>query len=492
MKVTFVYPDLSLKSQRKFYHGIAFLSGVLKRAGHQTSLIHIFEPIGEPEFINLIVKKSPDLVAFSTTTNMFEVTLKYVRLIKKHFSMPVICGGIHPTILPDEVINCDEIDMICIGEGEFALLELCDKIDKKEDIRNILNIWVKQDGRIYKNTLRPLIQDLDRLPFPDRDIYNQESLEDARLKRAVFMVSRGCPYACSYCCNHKIANIYGDKYVRFRSVNNVLDEIELVIKKHSVKYITFHDDIFTQDKKWLKEFGLKYNKKINLPFICNSRVNLLDKEVISILKNANCQGINMGIESGNDYIRQQILNRNITREQIIKAFRLCKEFGIKATSYNMVGLPFEDMEKIWDTINLNAEIMPQYIQTSIFYPYPGTDLYNLCVQNRFLSNIKVNNYFERSTLSQPTITSRQVDYAFHNFEFMVALYSVVNKFTDIVKTKIDRFIQKLFFTNSPIISICARIHALWKDVIHYYCSIIIYYKEYGLKYVLQKIIRKLF
>jgi len=189
MKVTFVYPDLSLASRGKFYHGVAFLSAVLREAGHQTSLIHISKPLVDEEFISTVSSESPDLIAFSTTTNMFRTARRYARLVKKNFQLPIICGGIHPTIVPEEVINCPEIDMVCLGEGEFALLELCNKMNGNEEIYSIQNIWVKEYGKIHRNPVRPLIQDLDELPFPDRTIYDYASLEDAKLMESVY---EGC------------------------------------------------------------------------------------------------------------------------------------------------------------------------------------------------------------------------------------------------------------------------------------------------------------
>ncbi|MCK4823025.1 radical SAM protein, partial [bacterium] len=265
------------------------------------------------------------------------------------------------------------------------------------------------------------IQDLDELPFPDRTIYDYASLEDAKLNRAVFMASRGCPYNCSYCCNHKLKEISTGQYVRFRSVDNIIKEIQLVTGEHQVKSVTFHDDTLTLKKEWLREFSEKYRQKINLPFICNSRANLLDKEIISLLKNAGCQGISMGIESGNDYIRQTVLNRNINEQQIVNSFGLCKEYNIPAASYNMVGLPFEDLEKILDTIKLNAQIRPTSMQVSIFFPYPGTNIYDVCSKNNFLSDIEVDSYFERTILLQPSISGKQVEFAFRSFKLTVWL-----------------------------------------------------------------------
>jgi anaerobic magnesium-protoporphyrin IX monomethyl ester cyclase len=491
MKVTFVYPDLSLKSQGKFYHGPAFLSAVLKQADHRTSLIHITKPITDEKFLSLISQEKPDLIAFSTTTNMFKAARRYAKLAKNNTEVPIIFGGIHPTIVPEEVISCPEIDMVCVGEGEYALLELCNKMSESKEICSIHNIWVKEDGKIHRNPLRPVIQDLDELPFPDRNIYDYASLEDAKLNRAVFMASRGCPYNCSYCCNHKLKEINSGQYVRFRSVDNIIQEIQLVTREHPVKSVTFHDDILTLKKEWLREFSQEYRQKINLPFICNSRANLLDREIVSLLKSAGCHGINMGIESGNDYIRQKVLNRNITKQQIVRAFGLCKEYNIPVASYNMVGLPFEDLEKIIDTIKLNAQIRPGSMQVSIFFPYPGTKIYEACLKNNFMSDIEVNSYFERTILLQPSISGKKVEFAFRSFKFMVWLYFYLDKLPKGIAKVIERNLEKMFLSANSILSIGAKIFLFCTDVKYYANTIRKYYKEYGLSYVIRKAVKKI-
>jgi len=425
MRVVFVYPDLSIGSRGKFYHGIAHISAMLKKHGHETSLIHLVSPLSESDYINLISSKSPELIAFSSTTNMFSYVRRYARITRANYpDIPIICGGIHPTLDPEDAIACEDIDMVCLGEGEEAMVELCDKIGRGEEIDQIQNIWIKMAGKVCKNPLRPVVENLDALPFADRDLFDYESLEDARLKRVVFMASRGCPYKCTFCSNHELKRIYPGRYVRFRSIDNVIAEAEEVVGRYRPEYAVFHDDILTLKKKWLAEFAQKWKKKIGLPFSCNSRVNLLDRETVMLLKEAGCFEVSMGIESGNPLIREQVLNRKMSNQEVINAFDLCHRYGIRTVSYNMVGLPFEDMRKILDTVKLNAEIKPTNLQVSIFYPFPHTKLYDVCVKNGFLSNRSVNSLFEDTVLEQPSITRRQIHFFFKNFARLVRLYSI--------------------------------------------------------------------
>ena len=423
MKVTFIYPDTGLG---KFNQGIGYLSSVLKQRGHQTGLIHLKKAVKRTEFYKLLSEKRGDLIAFSVSTNMFDYALKLSSWVKEDFNLPVIFGGIHPTISSEEVIDVKSVDMICVGEGEEALAELSDRLERDRDITIIRNIWVKKNNKIYKNEIRPLIDDLDSLPFPDRDIFDREALVEMKERDAPFvMASRGCPYNCSYCCNHTLKRLYKGKgsYTRFRGVDNVLDEIEEIRARYAFNdTIIFHDDIFPLRKEWLREFALKYKQRINLPFLCNLRPELAGKEAVELLKEAGCDQISMGIESGNDYIRRQVMDRKMSREKLISAFSICKAEGIKVQSFNMIGLPFEDINMAFDTIKLNVEIKPDKIQSSIFYPYPGTALYEICRKQNFLTAKTMDNYFDESILSLPDISPRQVYFVKHYFTKMVKRY----------------------------------------------------------------------
>jgi anaerobic magnesium-protoporphyrin IX monomethyl ester cyclase len=423
VKITFIYPDTGLG---KFNQGIGYLSSVLKERGHQTDLIHLRKLVKQKEFHKLLSQNKGDLIAFSVSTNMFNYALKLASWVKKDFNLPVIFGGIHPTISPQEVIEAEPMDMVCIGEGEEALGELCDRLEADRDITNIRNIWVKRKNRIYKNEIRPLIDDLNSLPFPDRRIFDREALVEMKEKDAPFvMASRGCPYDCSYCCNHTLKTLYKDKgrYFRIRGVDNVLDEIEQLKAQYAFNNtIIFHDDIFPTRRDWLEEFSVKYRQRINLPFLCNLRPELASKDTVGLLRQAGCAQVSMGIESGNDYMRREVMLRNISRQKLIDSFSACKAEGIKVQSFNMVGLPFEDINMAFDTVKLNVELKPDKIQSSIFYPYPQTALYEVCRKQNFLTNKTMDNYFDESVLCLPDISARQIYFVKHYFTKMVKHY----------------------------------------------------------------------
>jgi radical SAM superfamily enzyme YgiQ (UPF0313 family) len=285
------------------------------------------------------------------------------------------------------------------------------------------------------------------LPYPDREIFHYESLEEMGERRFTIMASRGCPYDCSYCCNHIIKAQYPNReeYVRFRSAENVIGEIEKGLKEYpSIERIFFHDDILPLNRKWFDEFVELYKKRIVLPFICNNRVNLMNKDTIIKLKEAGCIQVGLGIESGNDAIRTSILNRNTSQEQIISAFRDASNLGIRTYAFNMVGLPFENKMAVLDTVKLNARVKASKIQTSIFFPYPFTRLYKLCLEKGYLKEgVTVDNYFNDSIVQLDTMRREEIVFFKTYFTSLVKIYRTIFLFPSIFQKPMERFFDNL-------------------------------------------------
>jgi radical SAM superfamily enzyme YgiQ (UPF0313 family) len=390
---------------------VGSLSAVLKRAGHCTSLLHLEKDVPSKWLLLQIERFKPDLIAMSTTTHQFPYIRKYAGWIKQHFTTPIVCGGIHPTLAPHEVIAEEGIDMVCVGEGEYPLLELVNGLEKGREISKVSNIWVKQEGKILQNPLRPLLQDLDELPFPDRDLFNFPQILRRWGGVADIMASRGCPHNCTYCCNHSLKKLYTGlgKFIRQRSVAQVIAEVQQIVSKYKVKMIDFSDDTFTANKNWLREFCWHYPREVGLPFTCTARVEDMTRAVLTELKGAGCERLNIGLESGNDWLRQEILQRKMTNEQIRTAFATAHELDLKTFTYNMIGLPFETPEMAEETIALNQEINPHRIGMSTFYPYPGTKLFQICLELGFLTSAHEDSYMEDGTvLNLPTLSNEQI------------------------------------------------------------------------------------
>ena len=391
MRMLFVYKSYE-------WLGIEYLSAALEKAGHKTDLAFEYGLGGTFYFsyfrsksnhnsiLNKIDEFKPDMILFSSTTNLFPWVREVAKEIKNHCNIPIIIGGIHATILPERVLSDNNIDMVCIGEGELAIVELANKMEQGKEYHDTKNIWFKQNNKIIKNSVRPLIGNLDQLPFPNKDLfYKYGCITD----RVYVATGRGCPYSCPYCHNHQLKKIYketGCNYVRRRSVASVIEELEIYKLKYRIKSVHFYDDTFNLNKEWILEFSEKYKEKIGLPFFCLTRANHIDRESVEALKEARCECIGMALESGNSYIRNELLKRNMSDEQIYEAGKIINENKIQLVTFNMFCLPGETPQQMLETAYMNFQLKPHSIFTYTFYPFPGTDLMKISLEQNYIDD----------------------------------------------------------------------------------------------------------
>jgi len=447
MKILLIYPNI-VESPKDISAGLATLISVCKKAGHKTALIDTTFKISDSEILQKAKSFQPELIAFTTATNDFAYACHIAGLLKKQFKVPIIAGGFHPTIAPEEAISKPCFDMICLGEGEKALLELATNLEKNKSIDKIKNLWIKKSGKIIKNPLRPLISDLDKVPCPDRGLFDYKKYLDWNHGTATFISTRGCPFQCTYCINHFLMKKYSNKgpYVRFRSIDNLLGEVKQVLEKYGehVKNIEFYDDTFTLNKERIKEFCKRYPKEIGLPFNINARVNAVKPEMFQILKDAGCVRVSIGLESGDEHIRNKILKRNMSDSQIIETFRAAKKAGLKTYSFNMVGIPFETKQSIQKTIELNKKCQPDFVGVSIFNAFKGTEIYDVCEKNNWLRKKYATSYFRESNINHPNFTTNQLRKIRNSFGFKVFIsYRPLRAFADLIDrnlSQIDSYI----------------------------------------------------
>ncbi|MBU4142859.1 B12-binding domain-containing radical SAM protein, partial [Patescibacteria group bacterium] len=420
MRVFFVL--LKINSDCQWHVGLSYISATLKKGGHEVELFELGK-VKEQEqlFLEKIKKFNPGVIGISANSHQFQYVEEVARVIKSCTAAPIFLGGVHATLNPGVIAELKNIKGICVGEGEEAFLELVETIAAGKDIKNIRNFWLKEGSEIFKNSCRPLVENLDLLPYPDRAIFNY--FKNAKTKKTPrFIFSRGCPFDCTYCCNHAIKKIYEGlgRYVRFRSVKLALAEIEAELQKYNFSHFKLDDDTFSLNKNWLKEFcEALAAKNWNLTFECNIRPGTINEEGMAVLKKGGCVLVKIGVETGNESLRKDVLNRNFSNEDIIKTFKLAKANGIKTYSFNMVGVPGETQQTIKETVDLNKKIKPDLMQVTVFFPYQGTVLGDLCFQQGYVNEHLADTYMEKSSLRLPSISPRAIEWAARSFKFRV-------------------------------------------------------------------------
>lgn len=368
------------------------------------------------DLVKKVAEYQPNLIAITLVEDTFDLGMSLLEEIKD-YDAPVIAGGVFVTFAAEDVINNRNVDMICIGEGEEPLVELCEKIYRDEDYSSIKNLWVKKTGRIIRNPMRTVV-DLDKLPFIDYDIFEKGRLYRPMQGKIYTMIhveiDRGCPYDCTYCGAPYLKRLFKENgcgiYYRRKSTGRVIKEMQHLKEKYNPDYVNFNSETFlAKPDSNLREFAERYNKYIGLPFWCQSRPETVTEEKIKILKEMNCRNLQFGIEQGNETFRKKMLNRNYTNKQMIDAFDIVEKYGIAYTVNNIIGFPEETRELIFETIGINRQINPTTINVNLFTPYKGTRLYEYCIEKGYLDkNDKVHQVLDSVPLKMDTISYQEL------------------------------------------------------------------------------------
>ncbi len=434
MNVLFVYSvqksitqEKPLLRQEEVYFGISLIASVLKKHGHSCELV-VLDRRYKQKNIRLLSERinsfKPQVIAFTAVYSEFNFIYQIAFDIKKIYpKLFFYAGGIHVTLNPDEKY-LELFDAICIGEGEYPTLELVECLEAGKSIDTIANLWVRTSEGVTKNPTRPFVADLDELPFPDREMW-QEWILETNTKPAV-LVGRGCPYQCTYCSNHRLRKVSSGKYVRLRTPGNVIAEIrQLYAAFPAIDEIYLEIETLGVDLKWLDifceelcQFGKETDFK--LKFGTNLRIfpTMNIEAVFKNFRKANILSVTIGLESGNYRIRKEILNRDYSNEIILKAADEAKKHGIDIALFNMVGLPTETPFEFSETLEMNRKIQPAFHATSIFFPYPGTRLYEMCQEMRLIPD-KIETKDERqiATLDLPGFSRKQIQKSFDSFHY---------------------------------------------------------------------------
>lgn len=434
ISVLLIYPDFLEEDKYNknklgnYSEGLASISAVLKEAGYGVKLYHQLYMPDKKEFINKIKEFNADAIGFSARTTAIPFITEMCGWLDDELpETPVAIGGYHAILMPDECLSIRGADMVIVGEGEYPWCEYLGTLRDNNPRTDIESINFKStDGTFIKNPVAPLIEDLDELPFPDFDLFDYANLDRSKNFTAMVMLSRGCIFSCTYCGNSQFRNIYPNKkkYCRFRSPQKSIELLELLIKKYPfIKYIEFRDAIFNMYKEWFYEFMPMYIEKIHLPFNCNLRFDILDEEMVKMLKAGGCYMIDIGLENGNEEFRTKYLHRSMKNEHMINIAKWFKENNITTLTYNIVGLPYETLELSLETVKLNAKLDVDKVIPNIFYPYPMTILEKTARDGGFIDpSVDPNDPVQ---LRMPQYPKYDILYMAYNFNRLVKKYRAI-------------------------------------------------------------------
>jgi anaerobic magnesium-protoporphyrin IX monomethyl ester cyclase len=411
--------------------GISYISAFLKSHGHKTELIVLSSNFSVKENRKIVHDHlkdfNPGLICFTSVTTEYSFITGIAKYIRSLYpDMYLLIGGCHVSLNPDGILQ-DGYDALCLGEGEYPTLELVSMLAKGESPSGISNLWINHESGVEKNALRPFIEDIDRLPFPDRDMWN-DWIENRVGSKFSLLLGRGCPFQCTYCSNHALKKLTSGSYVRFRSPDNVIAELKELIAVHpEQKEIYFEVETIAINRKWALEFLSKleaFNASLprplsfgtNLRITPNADLEWLFKE----LKRCNFRYLQIGIESGSERVRKEILKRNYSNKDIIKTAELARKYGLRIAFFNLIGVPGETVEDFKETVRVNRTCLPDWNYTSIFFPYPGTDLYFKCRERGLLTkNVHTSAERAEATLDFPEFSRKQIQKSYIWFDYYV-------------------------------------------------------------------------
>jgi radical SAM superfamily enzyme YgiQ (UPF0313 family) len=360
-----------------------YLSSYLKANGHEVDLTLLQDYKKFHDLVDYVETYDPDLVGFSVMTPQVEQFRPISKLIKERTGRTIIWGGAHCMFMSEDVMNYGCVDIICIGDGEEALLNLMNRIEAGEDYSNVKSLLVKTPTGWVRNPLEPAVDDLDKYPFPDRELYYDKYPLLAKFAVKRFITSRGCPYKCSYCFEPTYFDMYKGmgKVFRRHSIEYVVSEVKRVLAKYPTRRVHFCDDIFNLNKTWVKAFAQKYKENFDIDYSCNIEITSIDEETIKCMVESGCRGGTFGLECGVEETRIHILKKKITNARYVEVTNLLHKYGFKFLMNIMFCLPNESLDNAIESVRFGSSLRPFGIRVSILKMYKGTELANFALKN---------------------------------------------------------------------------------------------------------------
>ncbi len=395
--------------------GVGFLAGALKAIGVETSLIvwHV-TPEGPKEALSnvlgLIEKERADLLLISMMSLHRPYIFSLLDSVRDYYHGPVLIGGYHPIAFPEDLLNHPAVDAVCIGDGEGPLIQFIEALSiKNRKYAYRIPGFMSKASTYFPHNWNGghwYVNDLNRFPYIDYDLFDK--LKPLRSRRNLFfgpnkqtlnvlpaITGRGCPYRCTYCSNairmSKFPSV--KSYLRKYDPEKIVLHLKSAVRKYQINFIDFLDELFIYNTKWLNDFCQLYKKNINIPFSAQVHLQFITEEICEMLKDCGWMLAAFGIECGDEEFRQKHLNRKMSNQAIAKKVRLLKRYGIKTVSYNIMGMPFENVRTLKATLEFNLKLRPDLAMHFYWQPLPGTALTNKAMEAGLLDkNVSVKNF----------------------------------------------------------------------------------------------------
>ncbi len=412
MKILLIYPQID--SVLGTNHGVASLAGVLHANGHELELLHVSDKhkeIPSSDEINCIIEeKQPGLLGWSAMTQQMPWIEEQSKEVRRAFpELPQIIGGVHCTMVPDEVHQSRLFDYVCIGEGEYALLELMNALENNQPTEQIPNLRLWRDDEPIINKVAPF-PDLNTLARLDYSVFDMKAIMSQTRGWMGILTSRGCPYKCTYCFNIEIVDQYindgaaksAKDFLRHFPIDVVMDDLKKLKRENpEINTFIFDDDLFTLNKRYVQAFCKAYIEHgIGLPFVVNGHVNCFDEKSAAALAEAGCIIVKFGLESGCARVRREVLHRTMTNTQIENSFTAAHQHNLHSSAFIMIGLPGETRAELMETLELCAKVKMGRFRWALFFPFPGTAGYE--ISKPYIDESKMagmGNYFDGSCLN---------------------------------------------------------------------------------------------
>ena len=368
-----IFPSLALAS----------LASWIRQHGYGVGLIDLHvENIFPKDAESRVRDFNPTIVALTSKTLGWPAVIEIAQMVRQAAPKAlIVVGGPHMSIYPRESLSWDCFDMAVVGDGEETFLDICDHVESGSELDKIPGTVVRgPDGTVIQNPARPVPKDIDRYPMPAWDLIPVRDYHCLTLLKpfATMVTTRGCPWHCGYC-----SQVYSEK-LRFRDVELVVDEMQFLEKTYGVREIVFFDETFTIGKRRMLKFSEEVQRRgLKVKFNIRARVDTVDREVVRALKKAGLRSIHMGVEAGTDRVLK-IMNKQITREQTERAFRVCREEGVDTRGYFMVGYYDATPDDVEDMIKFASGIGLDWASFSVATALPATDLYRIAQERGYV------------------------------------------------------------------------------------------------------------